>query len=56
MSTLRSYILPGLMFIIGVALIVKTIAYGGGPVAIGIIFGVLFMAAGAGRIYVERKL
>ena len=45
MSTLRSYILPGLMFLIGVALIVKTIAYGGGPVAIGIIFGVLVYAA-----------
>jgi hypothetical protein len=53
---LRGYLLPGLMILIGVGLVVRTIFGGGGPVAIGIILGVLFVAAGAGRIYVERGL
>jgi hypothetical protein len=53
---LRGYLLPGAMVLIGVALIVRTILGGGGPVAIGIILGLLFIAAGAGRLYVERSL
>ena len=56
MKLFRGYILPALMILIGVGLIVRTIFGGGGPIAIGIILGVLFIAAGAGRIYVERSL
>jgi|1185.fasta_scaffold1418460_2 hypothetical protein len=56
MRPLRGTLLPALMVLIGVALIVKTIANGGGPIALGIILGVLFMAGGAGRMYLERKL
>ena len=55
MKLLRGYILPTLMVLIGVGLIVRTILGDGGPAAIGIILGVLFIAAGAGRIYVERQ-
>jgi hypothetical protein len=36
---------------LGVALIVVTVARGGG---IGILLGVLFLAAGAGRFYLTR--
>ena len=35
-------------------MLVSTIARGGGPLAIGVLLGVLFVAAGAGRIYVNR--
>ena len=56
MKLLRGYILPALMILIGVGLIVRTIFGGGGPIAIGIILGALFVAAGVGRIYVERSL
>ena len=56
MKLLRGYILPILMVVIGVGLIVRTILGDGGPAAIGIILGVLFIAAGAGRVYVERQL
>ncbi len=56
MKLLRGYILPAAMILIGVALIVRTILSDGGPIAIGVILGVLFVAAGAGRIYVERSL
>jgi hypothetical protein len=50
---LRGLILPAAMVIIGIALIVKTLTAGFG---IGVILGLLFIAAGVGRIYVERKL
>jgi hypothetical protein len=37
-----------------VAILVTTIARGGGPLAIGMLLGVLFVAAGLGRLYVDR--
>ena len=40
--------------LIGVALLVSTIASGGGPLAIGVLLGLLFVAAGAGRLYLAR--
>jgi hypothetical protein len=43
------------MVLLGVAIIVRTRAAGGGPLAIGLLFGVLFVAAGAGRLGVERR-
>jgi len=53
---MRGTVLPALMVLIGIALIVRTLAAGGGGFAIGLLLGVLFVAAGAGRLYVERKL
>ncbi len=44
-----------LMIVIGVAILVRTIAEGGGPVALGILLGLLFVAAGAGRLYIEGR-
>jgi hypothetical protein len=48
-------VLSSLMVLIGVAMIVRAIAGGGGPLAVGIVLGLLFIAAGAGRIYAERQ-
>jgi hypothetical protein len=48
-------VLSGLMVLIGVAIIARTVAEGGGPVALGLLLGVLFVAAGAGRLYAERR-
>lgn len=42
------------MIVIGVAMIVSTLARGGGALAMGLLLGLLFVAAGAGRIYVAR--
>jgi|tagenome__1003787_1003787.scaffolds.fasta_scaffold17697018_2 hypothetical protein len=53
MRTLRGRVLPGLMVLIGVALIVKSIL---SLAVLGIILGVLFIGAGAGRLYLEEKL
>jgi hypothetical protein len=52
---MRTRVLPALMVVIGLALIVRTLAGGGGALAVGIVFGVLFLAAGAGRLYLEAK-
>lgn len=44
------------MIVLGLAMLVSTIARGGGPLSFGVILGILFTAAGAGRIYVQRKI
>jgi hypothetical protein len=44
------------MVLIGLALIVRTLIAETDANSVGLILGVLFIAAGAGRIYVERKL
>ncbi len=43
------------MVAIGIALLVRTIVAGGGPLATGVLLGILFIAAGAGRLYFQRK-
>lgn len=48
-------ILSAALVIIGVAMLVNTIARGGGPLSAGVVFGVLFCAAGAGRLYASRS-
>jgi hypothetical protein len=47
-------VLSAVMVVIGVALLVTTLARGGGPLAIGVVVGVMFCAVGAGRLYLER--
>ena len=44
-----------LMIGLGVAMIAVTLSNGGGPVAFGIIIGLLFVAAGGGRLWVLRR-
>jgi hypothetical protein len=44
-----------LMILIGVALVVRTIVAGGGLGALGVVLGILFMAAGAGRLYLQSR-
>jgi len=44
-----------LMIVIGLAILVRTLVEGGGPLALGVVLGVLFVAAGAGRLWLETK-
>lgn len=37
----------------GLAMVIVTFARGGGPLALGVIFGLLFMAVGSGRLYLS---
>jgi hypothetical protein len=46
----------GLMVFLGVAIVVRTIDAGGGPGALGILLGVLFVAAGVGRLWLTGAL
>jgi hypothetical protein len=43
------------MVLIGVALVVRTVAAGGGAVATGVVLGALFIAAGAARLYLQLR-
>jgi hypothetical protein len=44
-----------LIILIGIALIVRTLIAGGGALAIGLLLGVLFIAGGAGRLYLQFR-
>ena len=44
-------VLSAAMVLIGLVMLVRTFGAGGGPLAIGTVLGVLFVAAGAGRGY-----
>jgi hypothetical protein len=48
-------VLSSVMVLLGLAMMVRTIAAGGGPIATGLVLGLLFVAAGAGRLWAERR-
>ena len=41
---------------LGVVILVKTLADGGGPLSIGILLGLAFIAVGAGRLWVASRM
>ena len=45
-------VLSTILVVLGVAMIVRTLVAGGGAAAFGLLLGVLFIAAGLGRLYV----
>lgn len=48
-------VLSTVMGLLGVAMLASTLARGGGPLSLGVILGVLFIAAGAGRVWIARR-
>ena len=44
-----------LLVFLGVGIVFRTIDAGGGGTAVGILVGLLFVAAGAGRLYLTRE-
>jgi hypothetical protein len=44
-----------LMVVIGLAILVRTFAAGGGVAATGVLLGILFVAAGVGRLYLQGR-
>lgn len=52
-STVRA--LSTAMIVVGIVLAARAIAEGGGPLSIGVVAGVLFVAAGAGRWYLTLR-
>jgi hypothetical protein len=49
-------VLSTILVLLGVAMIVRTLAAGGGGLAFGLLLGVLFIAAGLGRMYINGLL
>jgi len=47
--------LSGSMVVLGVAIIVRTVAGGGSPISVGLLLGVLFVLAGGGRLHLARR-
>jgi hypothetical protein len=43
------------MIVIGAALVVRTLVAGGGALATGLVLGILFMLAGAARLYLQLR-
>jgi hypothetical protein len=48
-------VMSALLVLIGVAIIARTLLAGGGPLAFGLLMGILFVAAGVGRLVLERR-
>jgi hypothetical protein len=48
-------VLSVMIALVGAAMIVSAIARGGGPLAYGVVLGVLFVAVGAGRFWLEGR-
>jgi hypothetical protein len=44
-----------LMLLIGIALLARTIAAGGGVLSSGVLLGLLFVIAGVGRLYLQSR-
>jgi hypothetical protein len=51
-TRLLSVVMVGL----GVAIVVRTLAAGGGPLAVGVLLGLLFIAAGVARLYLQSRM
>lgn len=43
------------IILIGVAILIRTLIEGGGVLSFGIVIGVLFLALGAGRLYLSLR-
>ena len=43
-----------LMFLVGLTMIVSTLARGGGPFALGVVLGVMLAGIGAARVWLAR--
>ncbi len=48
--------LSAVMLFFGVAILVVTIAAGGGPLSIGVLLGLAFVAVGAGRLWLASRM
>lgn len=47
--------LSGAMVVVGLMLVTRSLVNGGGPLSVGVIAGVLFVAAGAGRYWLTTR-
>jgi hypothetical protein len=48
-------VLSAVLVLLGLAIIARTLAAGGGPLAYGLLMGLIFVAAGIARLVLERR-
>jgi hypothetical protein len=53
----RSYtrVMSVILIVLGIVLVIRTLSAGGGPAAAGVLLGILFVLAGAGRLYLQYR-
>jgi hypothetical protein len=44
-----------LFIVVGLILLVATLANGGGPLSVGTVLGIAFLAVGAGRLWIASR-
>lgn len=49
-------VMGSLIAVLGVVMVVTTLARGGGPLALGVVLGVLFAVLGSARVYLAGGL
>lgn len=54
-GTTGTRILAPLIAALGLLIIIRTLAAGGGPFSIGVLLGLVFLAIGAGRLYLSLR-
>jgi hypothetical protein len=47
-------LLSAVLLVLGLALIVSAVVHGGGPLAVGVVLGVLLAALGVARLWLAR--
>ena len=52
---IATLLMSAAMAILGVAILSVTLSNGGGPLTLGFVLGLLFVAAGAGRFYITWR-
>ena len=52
--TASTRLLSAALLVVGVAMVASTIARGGGPLALGVVLGILLVLLGAGRLWLAR--
>ena len=48
-------VFSSLIIIFGVVIVVSTLVQGGGPLSVGMLIGLGFVALGAGRLYIATR-
>ena len=48
-------VLSSVILVLGLVIIARTTAAGGGPLSVGVLIGVVFVAIGAARLYLAAR-
>ena len=55
MRNASTAVLSSLIAVLGLVMLVTTVGRGGGPLSVGVVLGLLFVVAGAGRLYITLR-